>query len=127
MISLAVIDPEAQDHRQLLVATQNGYGKRTELADFPRKGRAIKGVIAIRTSERNGRVIGAVEAEPNQEVMLITDGGTLVRTRIDEISVVGRNTQGVRLIEPRDGEQLTRVVCVEPLDDDETEDEPVVH
>ena len=125
VISLAVITP--QDQRQLLVATQNGYGKRTELADFQRKGRAIKGVIAIRTSKRNGRVIGAVEAEPNQEVMLITDGGTLVRTRIDEISVVGRNTQGVRLIEPRSGELLTKVICVEPLDDDETEDEPVVH
>ena len=125
VISLAVITP--QDQRQLLVATQNGYGKRTELADFQRKGRAIKGVIAIRTSKRNGRVIGAVEAEPNQEVMLITNGGTLVRTRIDEISVVGRNTQGVRLIEPRSGELLTKVICVEPLDDDETEDEPVVH
>ena len=127
VISLAIIDPEAQNGRQLLIATQNGYGKRTELTDFPRKGRGIKGVIAIRTSERNGRAIGAVEAEPNQEVMLITDGGTLVRTRIDEISVVGRNTQGVRLIELRNGELLTRVVCVEPLDDDEDEDEPVVH
>ena len=127
VISLAIIAPQEQDQLQLLVATQNGYGKRTELADFPRKGRATKGVIAIRTSERNGRVIGAVEAEPNQEVMLITDGGTLVRTRIDEISVVGRNTQGVRLIEPRNGELLTRVICVEPLDDDEPEDEPVVH
>ena len=127
VISLTIIDPEAQNGRQLLVATQNGYGKRTELTDFPRKGRGIKGVIAIRTSERNGRAIGAVEAESNQEVMLITDGGTLVRTRIDEISVVGRNTQGVRLIELRNGELLTRVVCVEPLDDDETEDGPVVH
>ena len=126
VISLAVIDPETQD-QQLLIATQNGYGKRTELADFSRKGRAIQGVIAIRTSKRNGRVIGAVQAKPDEEVMLITDGGTLVRTRIDEISVVGRNTQGVRLIEPRDGEKLIRLVCVEPLDDEEAEDQLVVH
>ena len=126
VIGLAVIAPESNG-RQLLVATRHGYGKRTPLADFPRKGRATQGVIAIRTSSRNGPVVGAVLAEPEQDVMLITDGGTLVRTRINEISVVGRNTQGVRLIECRDGEQLTKVVCVEPLGDAAVEDEPVVH
>ncbi len=127
VIGLAVLDPEARDERQLLIATQNGYGKRTALGEFPRKGRGGKGVIAIRSSERNGRVIAAVEVEPDREVLLITDGGTLVRTRIDEISVIGRRTQGVRLIEPRADESLTRVVCVEPLDDGDEEDEPVVH
>ena len=129
VVSLTVIAPEEQDGQQLLVATENGFGKRTELSQFACKGRAIQGVIAIQTSERNGRVIGAVKAAPEQEVMLITDGGTLVRTRIAEISVVGRNTQGVTLLAPRDGEKLIRIVCVEPLDDDdaEPEDEPVVH
>ncbi len=126
VISLAVIAPDTQD-QQLLLATRHGYGKRTSLSDFPRKNRATRGVIAIRASERNGPVVGAVLAAPSQDVMLITDGGTLVRTRIDEISVIGRNTQGVRLIECRDGEQLTRVVCVEPLPEGATEDEPVVH
>ena len=128
VISLAALDPAADGgERQLLLATANGYGKRTALDAFPRKGRAGQGVIAIQASERNGPVIGAVEAAAGREVLLITSGGTLVRTRIDEIRVAGRNTQGVRLIKPRDGERLTRLVCVEALDDDGDEDEPVVH
>jgi len=127
VISLSVIDADSGE-RQLLLATQNGFGKRTRLADFGRKGRGIQGIIAIRTNERNGPVIGAVEADPEREVMLITSGGTLVRTRIDEIALSGRSAQGVRLINPREGEQLSRLVCVDALDeDDDAQGEPVVH
>ncbi len=127
VISLSVIDADSGE-RQLLLATRNGFGKRTRLADFTRKGRGIQGIIAIRTSERNGPVIGAVEADPQREVMMITSGGTLVRTSIEEIALSGRSAQGVRLITPRDGEHLSRLVCVDALDEDaDTQDEPVVH
>ena len=68
------------------------------MADYPHRGRGGQGVIAIQTSERNGQVIGAVQVESDHEIMLITDGGTLVRTRVEEISLVGRNTQGLSLI-----------------------------
>ena len=82
----------------VLTVTENGYGKRTATADFPHQGRGGKGVIAIQTSARNGKVVGAVQVFDGDEIMLISDQGTLVRTRADEISVVSRNTQGVRVI-----------------------------
>ncbi|HSG11979.1 MAG TPA: DNA gyrase subunit A [Gammaproteobacteria bacterium] len=82
----------------VLTATENGYGKRTLAADYPVYGRGGQGVIAIQVTERNGAVVGAVPADDNDEVMLISSGGTLVRTRVNEISVMGRNTQGVNLI-----------------------------
>jgi DNA gyrase subunit A len=90
----------------VLTATENGYGKRTATDDYPVYGRGGQGVIAIQVTERNGEVIGAVPADDNDEVMLISDGGTLVRTRVREISVMGRNTQGVRLIALANGEKL---------------------
>ncbi len=102
VISLIVVKSDCT----ILVATENGYGKRTPVNDFPVKGRGGQGVIAIQTTERNGSVIGAVQVEDNDEIMLITDGGTLVRTRVDEISVVGRNTQGVTLIQLSNEEKL---------------------
>lgn len=98
---------------EILISTQNGYGKRTPIADFPRKGRGIKGVIAIKTSPRNGAVVGALRVGASDEVMLITDGGILVRTRVAEISLQGRNTQGVRLIRTQEDEQLTGIGLVE--------------
>jgi DNA gyrase subunit A len=82
----------------VLTATENGYGKRTLAADYPVYGRGGQGVIAIQVTDRNGPVVGAVTADDNDEVMLISSGGTLVRTRVNEISVMGRNTQGVNLI-----------------------------
>ncbi len=82
----------------VLTATEHGYGKRTTAEDYPVYGRGGQGVIAIQVTERNGAVVGAVPADDNDEVMLISGGGTLVRTRVNEISVMGRNTQGVRLI-----------------------------
>jgi DNA gyrase subunit A len=82
----------------VLTATENGYGKRTHVEDYPVYGRGGQGVIAIQVTQRNGSVIGAVPADDNDEVMLISGGGTLVRTRVNEISIMGRNTQGVTLI-----------------------------
>jgi len=93
----------------VLTATENGYGKRTSAGDYPVYGRGGQGVIAIQVTERNGAVVGAVTAEDTDEVMLISGGGTLVRTRVNEISVMGRNTQGVRLIALDAGEQLVGI------------------
>ncbi|WP_392558275.1 DNA topoisomerase (ATP-hydrolyzing) subunit A [Orbus mooreae] len=90
----------------ILTATQNGYGKRTEQALYPTKSRATKGVISIKVSERNGQVVGAVQVEESDQIMLITDAGTLVRTRVSEVSVVGRNTQGVTLIRTTENEKV---------------------
>jgi DNA gyrase subunit A len=106
----------------VLTATENGYGKRTPADDYPVYGRGGQGVIAIQISERNGAVVGAVPADDNDEVMLISGGGTLVRTRVNEISVMGRNTQGVRLISLVNGENLVGIErIVEDRDDDDGE------
>jgi DNA gyrase subunit A len=102
----------------VLTATERGYGKRTPLADFPRKGRGSQGVIAIQCSERNGALVAAVATDPRQELMLISDRGTLVRTRVSEISQVGRNTQGVTLIRLPEDEKLVGVVKIESEDDE---------
>lgn len=106
----------------ILTATQNGYGKRTDLAEYPTKSRNTKGVISIKVSERNGKVVAAAQVEENDQIMLITDAGTLVRTRVAEISLVGRNTQGVRLIRTSDTEQ---VVSIERVCDDDEENDTV--
>ncbi len=99
----------------VLTVTENGYGKRTPVADYPHRGRGGQGVIAIQTSERNGRVIGAVQVESDHEIMLITDGGILVRTRVEEISLVGRNTQGVKLINLQGSEKLVGIEKIENI------------
>jgi DNA gyrase subunit A len=104
----------------VLTATENGYGKRTLADDYPVYGRGGQGVIAIQVTERNGAVVGAVPADDTDEVMLISGGGTLVRTRVNEISVMGRNTQGVRLIALDAGEQL---VGIERIIEDRSEAE----
>jgi len=106
----------------ILTATENGYGKRTPLAEYPRKGRGTQGVIGIQTSGRNGKLVGAVLLSARDEVLLISDGGTLVRTRASEISRVGRNTQGVTLIRLSKGEKLQ---AVERLDGSLAEEEPI--
>ncbi len=90
----------------VLTATVNGFGKRTPIDSYPVKGRGGKGVIAIKTSDRNGEVVGAVQVEDDDDIVLISNGGTLVRTAVDGISVVSRNTQGVNLIRLGKGEQL---------------------
>jgi len=111
VVSLIVVDGDDD----ILTATERGYGKRTELADYPRKGRGTQGVIAIQCSERNGALIGAVQLGEAHELMLISNLGTLVRTRAAEVARVGRNTQGVTLIRLPTEEQLVGVVRVEAL------------
>jgi DNA gyrase subunit A len=98
----------------ILTASENGYGKLTPLDDFPAHGRGGQGVIALQTTDRNGGTVAALQVAKGQEVMLISSTGTLVRTPVDEISVVGRNTQGVRLIRLGDGERL---VGIERIDE----------
>ena len=103
----------------ILTTTQNGYGKRTQLSEYPTKSRNTKGVISIKVSERNGKVVAATQVEETDQIMLITDAGTLVRTRVSEVSIVGRNTQGVRLIRTADDEH---VVSLERVCDADEED-----
>ncbi len=106
----------------ILTATENGYGKRTPLPDYPRKGRGTQGVIGIQTTERNGKLVAAVLMGSSDEVLLISDGGTLVRTRGSEISRVGRNTQGVTLIRLSKDEKLQAVERMDAsIDEDEDE------
>ncbi|MGB0267138.1 MAG: DNA gyrase subunit A [Pseudomonadales bacterium] len=121
IIACIVPDPGTM----ILTASAHGYGKRSQVEDFPLRGRGGQGVIAMQTSERNGDVVGAVQVGESDEIMLISNQGTLVRTRAEEISVLGRNTQGVRLINLRDGEQLVgleRIVETEEEDSDHQEE-----
>ncbi|MEQ1513363.1 MAG: DNA gyrase subunit A [Lysobacteraceae bacterium] len=104
----------------ILTATENGYGKRTPLADYPRKGRGTQGVIGIQTTARNGKLVAAVLLSSRDEVLLISDGGTLVRTRAAEISQVGRNTQGVTLMRLAEDETLQALERLDAsLDEDD--------
>ncbi len=105
----------------LLSASQNGYGKRTPMKDFPAKGRGGQGVIAIQTSERNGKMIGATQVFDGDEVMLISNSGTLVRIPTEQISVVGRNTQGVKLISLKEEELLNSVERIADRQEDQHE------
>ncbi|WP_105168326.1 DNA gyrase subunit A [Pseudoalteromonas sp. T1lg23B] len=99
----------------ILTVTENGYGKRTPLADYPAKSRATQGVVSIKVSERNGAVVGAVQVDDSNEIMLISNRGTLVRTRVSEVSTVGRNTQGVILIRTIDDEQVVGLQRIEEI------------
>jgi len=103
----------------ILTATENGYGKRTDIEDFPVQGRGGQGVIAIQTSERNGRTVGAAQVGPEDEIMLISSNGTLVRTAVNDISVQGRNTQGVRLIRVGSEQRLVGLARIEFIEEDE--------
>ncbi|MBT8085512.1 MAG: DNA gyrase subunit A [Woeseia sp.] len=98
---------------KVLTATENGYGKRTNIDDFPTQGRGGRGVIAIQTSDRNGRTVGALQVREDDEIMLISSSGTLVRTPVGDISVIGRNTQGVRLIRVESGKRLVGLARIE--------------
>ncbi|MFK7914742.1 MAG: DNA gyrase subunit A [Pseudomonadales bacterium] len=105
-----------QDGEFVLCASATGYGKRTKMEDFPVKGRGTQGVIAMQASDRNGDVVGAVQVAEGDELMLISDQGTLVRTTVDGVSIQGRNTQGVRLISLRDDERLMGVARIAEAD-----------
>ena len=111
---------------EILTATQNGYGKRTKLEEYPTKSRNTKGVISIKVSERNGKVVAATQVVDSDQIMLITDAGTLVRTRVSEVSIVGRNTQGVRLIRTSENEHVVSLERICDVDDEEGEQESVV-
>ncbi len=115
VMSLIVVEGEGD----ILTASERGYGKRTPVEDYPRKGRGTQGVIALQTTARNGRLVGAIQLSDHHEVLLISDGGTLVRTRAAEIAQVGRNTQGVTLIRLGEGETLQAIERVDASFDDE--------
>ena len=116
VVSLIVVEGDGD----ILTASERGYGKRTALEEYPRKGRGGQGVIALKTTERNGKLIGAVQLSDHHDVLLISDGGTLVRTRAAEISQVGRNTQGVTLMRLSPEESLQTIERVDAsLDADE--------
>ncbi|MAY56354.1 MAG: DNA gyrase subunit A [Gammaproteobacteria bacterium] len=113
---ISLIVPE--EDKQVLTVSENGYGKRTETSDFPQYGRGGQGVIAMQTSERNGSLVGAVQVADGDQIMLISDRGTLVRTRVEEVPVLSRNTQGVRLIRLKTDETLVGIEQVaEPEED----------
>jgi DNA gyrase subunit A len=119
----SVISLIVADEGEVLTATENGYGKRTPMDDYPVKGRGGQGVIAIQTSDRNGAVVGAVLVSEAEEIMLITDGGTLVRTRVSEVSSMSRNTQGVRLTNLTNNEKLIGLERIAETDEDDNEEE----
>jgi DNA gyrase subunit A len=113
VVSLIVVDGDGD----VLTASENGFGKRTAVAEFPRKGRGTMGVIAMQTSERNGALVGAIQLTEQHEILLISDQGTLVRTRASEVSQVGRNTQGVTLMRVAEGEKLIAVESIDVVAD----------
>ncbi len=106
----------------LLTATENGFGKRTSVDEFPVQGRGGQGVIAIQASERNGRTVGATQVLENDEIMLISSSGTLVRTPVADISIQGRNTQGVRLIRVEEDQRLVGMARLASIEDEDDED-----
>jgi DNA gyrase subunit A len=120
VVSLIVAVPDGGD---ILTATERGYGKRTVLDEFPKKGRGTQGVIGIQCSERNGSLVSAVQVTEAHELMLISNQGTLVRTRVAEVSQLGRNTQGVTLIRLPADEALVSVVRLEADEESEANGE----
>lgn len=118
VVSLIVV---TNSEAHVLTATQHGYGKRTKLDEYRLVGRGAQGVLSIQTSERNGNVVKAIMVTDIDEVLLITDGGVLVRTRAEEISLIGRNTQGVRLINLGEGESLVGLQRVDEPSEEEIE------
>jgi len=109
----------------VLTATENGFGKRTPIAEYTRHGRGTKGMIAIQTSERNGKVVAAVLVSEKDQIMLITTGGVLVRTRVAEIREMGRATQGVTLINVDEGTTLSGLQRIAESDDGDDEGDDV--
>ena len=106
MISMLVVDDES---KSVLTATENGFGKRTPVAEYPRYGRGTQGVIGIQTTERNGKPVGAILVDENDEVVLVSTGGVLIRTPVSQISKMGRSTQGVSLINLDPGTKLAAI------------------
>ena len=120
--SMIICDADDQESA-VLTLTENGFGKRTLLSEYNTQGRGGQGVISIQTTDRNGNAVGAVLVQEDDQAMLITNGGTLVRTRVSEVSVIGRNTQGVKVIGVSEGEQLITVEKVVESEDDEEQEQ----
>jgi DNA gyrase subunit A len=122
VVALDLVEPGAT----LLAASQNGYGKRTEMDEYRLTRRGGKGIITMRTTEKTGPVIGVRMVTDDDQIMLVTSGGKVIRLRVNEIRVIGRNTQGVRLIDLEEGERVASVArLAEREDDTEGKDEPV--
>ncbi|MNZ84943.1 DNA gyrase subunit A [compost metagenome] len=119
LISMLIPEPQAQ----ILTASERGYGKRTAIDEFPQRGRGGQGVIAMVSNERNGKLVGAIQVQDGEEIMLISDQGTLVRTRVDEVSSLSRNTQGVTLIKLASDETLVGLERVQEPSDNGEDDE----
>jgi DNA gyrase subunit A len=113
----------AESSDPILTATEKGYGKRTLLDEYRAQARGGSGVISIKTSDRNGQVVGAIQVTDEDEMMLISDKGTLVRARAADVSVIGRNTQGVTLINIADDEKLVSVAKIAETDDEDSNDQ----
>jgi DNA gyrase subunit A len=116
LISLNVADPS----KTILCVSENGYGKKTNLDDFPTHNRGGQGVISIKTSDRNGLMVAATLVEDNDGIMLISDKGTMIRTNVSQIPTLSRNTQGVKIITPKEDEKLMECVTI-PQEEDEEE------
>ena len=117
VVSMVVVDGDGD----ILTASENGFGKRTEISAYPKKGRGTQGVIAIQRSERNGSLVGAIQLSEQHEILLISDQGTMVRTRASEVSQVGRNAQGVTLMRVANDEKLMAIECLDVIEDVEIE------
>ena len=115
VVSMVVVEGDGD----ILTASENGFGKRTEVAAYPKKGRGTQGVIAIQSSDRNGALVGAIQLTEQHEILLISDQGTMVRTRASEVSQVGRNAQGVTLMRVAADEKLMAIECLEMMEDEE--------
>ncbi len=113
VVSMVVVEGEGD----ILTASENGFGKRTEVSAYPKKGRGTQGVIAIQTSDRNGKLVGAIQLTEQHEILLISDQGTMVRTRASEVSQVGRNAQGVTLMRVAEDEKLMAIESLDVIDD----------
>jgi DNA gyrase subunit A len=117
---ISMVVPE--ENGAVLTVSENGYGKRTAVEDFPTKGRGSQGVIAQQISTRNGALVGAAQVFEGDEIMLISDQGTLVRTGVHEVSVLSRNTQGVRLIKVKESEHIVGVARIEESFEEEVDE-----
>ncbi|MEX1222667.1 MAG: DNA topoisomerase (ATP-hydrolyzing) subunit A [Idiomarina sp.] len=126
VVSLIVPRTIEEEVPAILTVTENGFGKRTPITDYPAKSRATKGVVSIKVSERNGEVVGAMEVIDTNEIMLISNKGTLVRTRVKEVSTVGRNTQGVRLIRTGADEKVVGMQRIDEIDEELVVDGDVI-
>ena len=122
LVSQIIANGEVGEESMVLTATSGGFGKRTLLSDFPKHKRGGQGVISIQVSGKRGEVVGALLTAAGTEMMLITSGGTLIRTRTDEISIQGRNTQGVTLIGLGEGERLVGMDEVAETEEEEADE-----